>query len=123
MKVFKPKGLDPLLERRRKLLLQYEVVAYEIAETNKAIGELFYERLSNKSILFNDGNTVAYTDEDGQEKIGMPSNKPYTIEQILSANTFDDIVYMVRENGYGKAIAIRQEEFRSFKFNIDETDD
>jgi len=114
---YKPKGLDGLLERRRRLLLHYEVIAHEISNTNKKIGDVFFESLNNRSIRFKEGNTVTFMNESGDIGVGMPVGILFKIEQVQSANTFDDIIYMVRDVNSGNAVAIRQDEFHSFIFD------
>lgn len=123
MNGYKPKELNSLLGKRRKLLHTYEVIAFDISEVNKKIAKSFAKSYYNKIIRFSEGNNVVYLNDKNEILIGMPYDVLFDIVEVRSANTFDDITYMMRNRNTGDCIAIRQEEFHSFNFMQDEQDD
>lgn len=123
MNGYKPKELKSLLEKRRKLLHSYEVLAFDISEVNKKISGVFTKTYFNKTIRFIEGNNILYLNDKNEVLEGIPCSSVFDIMDVKSANTFDDITYTIRNRNTGDCIAVRQDQFHSFIFEDEQDDD
>ena len=111
----KSKQIEILLKKRSKLLSRIEVVNYEISVINHSIAIELTNKFLGKKIQFNYNNDIIFNAENGDIYQNISSDKVYTIIEIISANTNEDIKFIVSENNKEK-FSIVQNQLTNFKF-------
>jgi len=115
MKGYTTNKIIRLLEKRSKMFSQMEVVSQELTSLNKDLGIELVKTYGGKILRFRQENSIAYFDAEGNQQISITPDIEFTVIEIRSANTFVDILYVLKKES-GEEIVVKQEFFHSFDF-------
>ena len=116
MKIYKPSGLDSLLDKRNRMMLRLEVLAYEISRVNKDISDFFDQTVKNRYIRFDNDNKVVHINDKGEAFIGVSPIEVYCIIEVSNTNLYDDMTFIMKGNQSSHMIVIHEKDFRDFSF-------
>ena len=112
--------IDPstkqLIDKRRKLLDQLEVLNHQIQEFNKKITLGLFNSLAGTQLRFHRDNSVSCKTKDKRSFTRMPVDEDFVVIEAALANTMDDIIYVLKGTVSKTEYIIMQPEFKDFDF-------